>query len=308
MDAAAIAPTRPVRHAHWAMATRFELLLATARGDTAALAEAAFDAIDECEQRLSLFQRGSLLTHVNANAGARWVSVDADTFALLERCAAVHDASRGAFDPTIAGAMTALGLHSGATTPRAAADRAAAGAAAGMRALRLDPQRGAVRFVHPGIALDLGGIGKGHGVDLATAALAECGVETFLLHGGCSAVMARGAPPGGDAWRVATHPAAGAPHARLRDRALAVSSADGRRHAGTPDLHHLLHPASGRPAGFGGTVAVTAAEAALADAWATALAVHGALLPLPPGVHAVLRHADGTLEPSPDADADFELP
>jgi thiamine biosynthesis lipoprotein len=220
------------------------------------------------------------------------VRVDGDTFALLERCLELTRASGGAFDVTVGGLMDALGFH--------ASDAPAA--ACGADALLLDPERASVRFARPGLSLDLGGVAKGHALDLAASVLREHGVERALLHGGTSTAIALGAPPGADAWRVAIGRGPDAPIALLRDAALSVSATGGRRNdAGAP---HVLDPRTGLPVDERvSTAAVIAPSARDADAWSTALLAGAA----PPDDLATWTAPRGTVHGSCPPPSRFEL-
>lgn len=273
----------PVRLAVHAMATRFELVLAG--GDPVrlrAIGEEALAEIEACEAALSPFRPGSQIARVNREAYERPVPVDPDTFALLVACARLHRASGGAFDPSVGPLLVALGFRGAGAGDAAAC--AAAHAAVGWDGVELDPGWGTVRFLRPGMALDLGAIGKGHALDLAGAVLRRHGVAAALLHAGTSSVLALGAPPDRDAWRVTLGRAPMAPRIRLRDAALGVSAPQGRVVHGIHgvDLHHLLDPERGTSAANGVVcAAVTCPSARDADAWSTALAVRGCALALP---------------------------
>ncbi len=268
-----------LRLATFAMGTRFELVLIGA--DEVHLRSAGEEAvfeIEECDRRLSLFRRDSLLGHLNRVGAAAWVRVDTDTFALFRVCAEVHRRSRGAFDPTVAPLMEALGFRDAAP-----GDVAAARERVAWDAVELDPERHAVRFARPGIALDLGAIGKGHALDLAARALADAGVERALLHGGSSAAVALGPPPGAKGWRIAVAEGPRAPVATLAHAAFAVSAPEGRT-ALVDDgerIGHVLDPRTGRSARGVARAAVIAPDATSADAWSTALLVAGRELDVP---------------------------
>lgn len=246
------------------MATRFELALA---GDDEAslrsVGEEALHEIAQCEQRLSFFSPGSLVTHVNANAHDRSVGVDADTFSLLETCAEVYRASGGAFDITVGPMMRALFHHRGAHPD---------GAPVGMDGVLLDPDHQTVRFARKGMALDLGAVGKGHALDLAAAVLREHGVDNALLHGGTSTVVGIGR----EAFSVRVGPRQGALHANLRDAALSVSAQHGRQvERGGETVGHVLDPRGDTGRNERALAAVLAPTATLADAWSTATLVSG---------------------------------
>lgn len=253
------------------MATRFELVLCGEdEAGLVAAGEAALAEIAEVERRLNLFDPSSLLARVNRQAAQRPVEVDGDTFALLELCAEVHAASQGAFDPTVAPLAGALGLQPG--SPCAGGDLDAARRAVGWEAVALDGEGGTVRFLRPGMALDLGGIAKGHALDLAVEVLVEAGVVRALLHGGTSTAIALGPPPGQSGWRIALGPHREGGSCVLAAGALSVSAPHGRfLEREGQRLTHVLDPRRGLPTGGSALAAVLAPSGALADAWSTGL-------------------------------------
>ncbi|MCH2105347.1 MAG: FAD:protein FMN transferase, partial [Planctomycetes bacterium] len=127
--------------------------------------------------------------------------------------------------------------------------------------------------------LDFGAVAKGWALDLAREGLLEAGVERALLHGGTSSVLAIGAPPGEEGWRVALGKESGA-SCLLRDCALGVSAPDGE--AGGEG--HVLVPGTSAAASGVELAAVVCESAAWADAWSTALVVRGEELELRNGV------------------------
>ena len=260
-----------VRLAAEAMATRFELVLGG--GDPVrvrAAGEEALEEILETDRRLSLFRRDSVLSRINREAVSRPVPVDGDTFELLEDCALLHRATGGAFDPTVAPRMKALGLHGEESSARAGGVEAV-----GWDGVVLDPAQRTVFFTRTGMALDLGAVGKGHALDRAAEILAEQGVVRALLHGGTSSVMALGTPPGKPGWTVSLTPGTGAPQVTLANRALSLSAGYGREVAGAS---HVLDPRTGQPAQGLAAAAVVHRSALSADAWSTALLVVGSSL------------------------------
>ena len=238
-----------VRLAAQAMGTRFEAVLV---GDDAgflrAAAEEALELIEDEHARLSRFERDSVVSRVNRHASSGWVGVDGDFDSLLSLCDELVHATDGAFDPTVT---------------------SEAGACWG----EVQRESGRVRFLREGVRLDFGAVAKGWALDLAREALLEAGVEIALLHGGTSSVLALGAPPGEEGWRIALGSEEGA-SCLLRGAALGVSAPDGE--AGGEG--HVLVPGTGAAANEVSLAAVVCESAAWADAWSTALVVLGETL------------------------------
>ncbi|MEZ6235790.1 MAG: FAD:protein FMN transferase [Phycisphaerales bacterium] len=307
-----------------AMRTRFEIVLDAPHlpeRDAQAAARAALDEVALAEQRLSLFRKDSLLAHINRAAFHEPVRLDADTFNLLATARAVWLASDGAFDPTIARRMTALGLHDNAVLPDLADDAPPPSPACGggvrrgsasltegatdqpsthtntphtLAAIDLNPTASTIRFNAP-VALDLGAIAKGHALDLAGRTLREHAIQTALLHAGTSTVLALGHPPDRHAWSVAVRtPTGDAPSIDLRDAALSVSAHHARSSPTDPATTHILDPRTGQPATPPHPIAaVTAPTATLADAWSTAILILRSPPPtLPRDIRVILPTSD----------------
>ena len=223
------------------MGTRFELVLPDQPAPgLRAVGEAAMAEIEECHRRLSRFDPASLLSYIVRAAAERPVALDRDTFGLFEDALSVWRMSDGAFDLTVPGRA--------------------------MDALLLDASSHTIRLARSGVLLDLGGIAKGHGLDLAARVLRQHGVSRGFIQGGTSSAIGLGAPPGADGWRVEL---AGGGDVLLHDSALSVSAVwDG-------NPHPTLDPRSGVAVPGPRRAVVTGPSARLADAWSTAALVLG---------------------------------
>jgi thiamine biosynthesis lipoprotein len=167
-----------------------------------------------------------------------------------------------------------------------------------MEHVLLEPERRTVRYLRPGVEINLGSIGKGYALDRA-AELLRFDRAAGLLHGGHSSVYAMGTQPGDErGWAVGIrHPWDGSRRLaviRLRDRGLATSAAtfqhleyNGRK------LGHILDPRTGWPAEALASATAVAPSAAQADALATGFFILGveqtqAYCDAHPGIGAVL--------------------
>jgi thiamine biosynthesis lipoprotein len=119
------------------------------------------------------------------------------------------------------------------------------------------------------VRVDLGGVGKGYGVDRMADLLREWGLDRALIHGGYSSVLALDAPEGTDGWPISlSHPDdRSRTLARLRLERVAVSG------SGTEKGRHIVDPRVGRP--VEGKIAAwpIAPDAAAGDALSTAFMV-----------------------------------
>lgn len=125
------------------------------RADAAAAVAAAFTAIREAQARLSRFEPHSDLSRFHALQCGEWIDLHPITHTVLAAAQQLQQASDRLFD-----------ISGGAAPDGWALD--------GHRLLKLDPH----------IRLDLGGIGKGHAVDLAVAALQQAGCAAGWVNAG----------------------------------------------------------------------------------------------------------------------------
>lgn len=226
------------------------------------------------EARWSRFRDDSELSRLNALAG-RPVIVSPVTYACIELAVAAARLTGGRFDPTVDVAAIGYDRTFEDVVPDAPAFTPVP--APGVDGIALDPTTRAVTLP-AGVALDLGGIGKGYAADLLVADLRRRGADGACVNVGGD-LRAEGDAPGPDGWTVALDE-----NDCGLDRLVAVAagsvatSTTGRRRwtrDGRP-VHHLVDPRTGRPAHSGiRTVTVIADEAWRAEALATAALITG---------------------------------
>jgi thiamine biosynthesis lipoprotein len=210
------------------------------------------------------------------------VRVSPELFELLQVTLAMAEATDGALDPTVGGAVCRLGYDRDfASVSAHVPDTLPDGhPVPGWRTVRLDPERRTVR-VDPGVHVDLGTTGKAWAAD-RTAQLAadRLGCSVLVSLGGDVAVRCRRQDEG---FAVAIEercdraPSARAEVIQLASGGLATSGTTARhwRVAGQP-VHHIVDPRTGRPtSGPWRTVSVVASSCVGANAAATASFVKG---------------------------------
>lgn len=239
--------------------------------------DAAFDELRRVDRTMSHFRSDSEIGLTNAAAGYGLVNVCDDTATVLAASLAWARASEGRFDPCM-GRVSELWHVGGRHEPPTEAEVAQAGRGNHFEVLEVERTGSVSRalLTHPGVAVDLGGIAKGYGVDLAAQALRDHGIFNALVNVGGD-LVALGVDENDDPWRVGVrspdHLEQVVEVLHVSDRAVATSGDylqyfqfGGRRY------HHLLDPVSGEPRRTAmRSLTIEAASCMDADAAATAL-------------------------------------
>lgn len=286
------------------MATRFELVLHGE--DTAALRAAGEEALDEIaqlEDELSYFRPTSQIYRLNQEAAMHPLRVTPWLFSLLKQARELSDESGGTFDITVAPLMRCWGFYTREGRVPDPGVLAAARSCVGVHLVQLNEADSTVHFTRAGVQLDFGSIGKGYAVERAGQLLRESGITSALLHGGTSTVLAIGAPPNSNGWKIALeHPAnlqGSQEHTdvmvrplatvTLRDESLSVSAVWGKSFtAADKSYGHVIDPRTGQPTEGALLAAVVLPSATQSDALSTMLLTLG-----PDGLRKVLQLRNG---------------
>jgi len=268
-----------VQHSFPAMGTTVELLIEAE--EASAELEAAEAEFERLEQVMSRFRPTSELSRLNE---ARELDVSADLADVVTSALDARAGTRGRFDATVHDAIVAAGYDR--TFDDVPADapggcvsaRCGGGVTVEGRRITLDP----------GTRLDLGGIGKGYAAERVATLLSLAG-PCLVSAGGDIAV--RGVPSAGT-WPVAVSDEL---TLGLTRGGLATSGTERRRwRRNGVDQHHLIDPATGKPAASD-LLRVTAvgSDAVEAEVLATSIFIGGLDEALAAGVAAVLLTVDG---------------
>ena len=244
---------RLVRRTMPVMGTIAELAVVS---DDPRYAHAAMDAaiaeLLRVERTMTRFTDRSDVGRANVGAARDAVRVAPETALVVAEALAWADATDGAYDPAIGGAVALWDVAHRREPP--AEDAVRRLARRGLhRAVDVGTLRGApaLRFHDADVRLDLGAIAKGYGVDRAAEVLRRWGVRGALVDVGGD-LYALGTAPSGDPWRVGIRdpgdPAALLGTVDVADAAVATSGTyaqffryRGRRY------HHLLDPETAAP-------------------------------------------------------------
>jgi thiamine biosynthesis lipoprotein len=198
------------------------------------------------EGRLNRFEPSSDIARINDLAADGPVRVDEELWGILVAALRYGAMTAQAFDATYASRRGRAGER-----------------------LHLDPGKRVVLFRARGTSVDLGGFGKGYGLQRVQNMLLEEGWTDFLLNFGNSSVCARGDRPGACGWTIGvedqSRPGSNALEITLRDQSLNTSG-NTPRHDG-----HIYSPACGEYVGGPGSVSVVTDDPLEGEVLSTAL-------------------------------------
>jgi thiamine biosynthesis lipoprotein len=242
----------------------------------AAIALAALRRVDSL---MSNWTTTSEVARLNREAGTKETRVHPEVGRVLEAALALWKESSGAYDITVEPLVRAWGFLGGPRRVPSDEEIHAALAHVGAQRVHYARETGMLRFDDPGTRIDLGGIAKGYGVDVAAESLAAHGVRNGLvdLSGNMFAI---GGAPGASGWRIGIRdPRDRIPYlARLtiHDEGISTSgqyeqfvAVNGRTYG------HIMDPRTGWPVQGLIAVTVVSPSAMECDGWDTPLFVMG---------------------------------
>ena len=228
------------------------------------------------DREMSPYKETSRLSRLNKHGANGYVEVGEELFGLINRSHGYSLLTGGAFDITYASAGKFYDYRKG-DRPNSETLRESV-EAINYRHLELNHRNYSVRFLHPHVYVDLGGIAKGHAVDRGIYILRSLGIEQAMVSaGGDSQIIGdrRGEP-----WVV------GVKHPRVEGAQLAVlplfdasisTSGDYERFFIEDGVryHHIIDPNSDDSARAVRSVTVIGSESTAADALSTSVFVMG---------------------------------
>ena len=248
-----------------AMASRCEVRVAAGSAREAEeFARPAIDEVARIERKYSRYRSDSIVSRLNAAAGAGPVECDEETRALFDYADSLYQASGGLFD--ITSGVLRRAWDFGAGRVPSAAELAPLRALIGWPEVERD---GAwIRLPRAGMEIDLGGFGKEYAADRAAEALAAQGARHgYIDLAGDMRVI--GPKPDGQPWQI------GIQHPREPQRLAATIPVERGGLATSGDYErfferdgqrycHILDPHSGQPVSYWQTVSVVAPMAVVA--------------------------------------------
>jgi len=253
------------------MGTSWSLHAVSAPSDAAVGVQAALDLV---VAQMSQWEPTSNLSRFNGSPAGEWHAVPPELAHVVAAALEIARASGGAFDPSLGELTERWGFGSAGPVEAPPDDGPCA-----RHAVEIDCDGFRIRRGE-GAVLDLSGIAKGYGADLAAEWLLGQGMRHFLIEVG-GELRGEGVRPDGQPWWVDVEmpPTSSIRPWRIALHDLSVATSGNYRRGLVADGHHYSHsfdPRTGRPIVNGvSSTTVLHRSCMMADGWATALTVLG---------------------------------
>ena len=263
-----------VREAHYVMGTVLELTLEAPDVEQGRRwIREAVGVARRLDRELTTYDAESPLSRFNRAAGTGETTLPSDLYRVLAESRSLWQATGGVFDPSVGPLLRFWSDAARVDRLPTDAEIVAARAQIGFEKLRLVPPDRAA--LPAGMAIDLGGVGKGYAVDRMVERLRELGAPAAYVSFGESSLRAFGSPPGRQGWEVWIRRGRGrVGPIRLTDAALSTSRSLARvRTIGQTRVGDIIDPRSGRPLATKCQASVWSGSATEAEAWSKALLI-----------------------------------
>jgi len=258
------------RFYHEAMATTFEIIIVEDDEKYARQAAvAAFNEVDRLEGELSRFLENSDITHINNLSANEPLRLGLDAFDCLELGCRIYAETNGAFDITIGSLLSCWRDEDGNPRSPSQDELNLAREHTGVHLLQLDESEHTVQLSVSPVQVDLGGIGKGYAVDRVAELLRDWSIETALVSGGYSSVLALDGPSESKGWPLTLS------NPDNHKKVLARPCLEGRALSGSglQKGWHIIDPRTFQPVKGKIAAWASASDAATADALSTAFMI-----------------------------------
>jgi thiamine biosynthesis lipoprotein len=248
-----------------------------------AAAEAVFAVFAEIEQDLNEWKPESALSKVNAGAGGPGVEAPSELCEVIALSLEGARHTKGLFDPTWAALRGLWKFDPDSKVPAEAEMKAACKRIGYGRVSLSDTADGGagctVKLADKGMALGLGGVVKGWGVDRSVQLLRAKGLKDFYVQAGGDLYLS--GKNGGRPWRAGIRDPRGPlektfANVEVQDRSFSTSGdyehffeADGKRY------HHIIDPRTCWPAPKSRSATVMARTAVAAEFLSKAIFIEG---------------------------------
>ncbi|MDR0267356.1 FAD:protein FMN transferase [Paenibacillus sp.] len=238
--------------------------------------------LEGIDNELSRTLETSEIYKVNQAAGQQAVKVSQATFDVVKKALDYAVQTGGLYDPTIGPLVSLWNIGGEGAHVPSKPDLDKTVNLIGYKDVLMDPQELTIKLLRPGMALDLGGIGKGYAADQIAVYLKSQQVDSAIINLGGSSIIALGSKPGGKSWNIGLQDpdqtrGTALGNVLVKNKTVDASGVyerffmeNGVRY------HHILDPRTGFPSRSGlKSVTIISDSATDADALSTAVFIMG---------------------------------
>lgn len=294
------------------------LISVTVPEENESVIDEIFSLVYSIEHDISSYSEDSWIGKINASAGISPVSVPSGIYALIKQSVAMAYCTDGVFNPAI-GPLTKLwGLGTESARVPSESEIESVLPFLDYSSVVLDDSNCSVFLPTPGMALDLGGVGKGYAADKISKLLSDRGVERAIVNLGGN-VLAFGCKADGSAWKIGIRNPLGGNSDVFRtvevENMCVITSGVYQRYIIEDGIryHHILSSETGYPVVSDIISAtVVSSSGTLGDLLSTTLLAQGSEKALETAaeyeVRCILVLADGTVLDSDGPDGKIAIP
>jgi thiamine biosynthesis lipoprotein len=238
--------------------------------------EAVFEEMVRIDELMSTYKEDSRISEINRGAADRAVPAGRELYDLIVRSLDMSILTRGAFDITFDSVGQHYDFRSRQRPDQETVEQELR--YIDYRLVQTDAATKSIRFLQPGVRINLGGIAKGYAVERGANILRKLGIRhAIVTAGGDSRLVGdrRGQP-----WVVGVRDPRkdGEVSVRIPLENEAISTSgdyeryfeeDGKRY------HHIIQPATGEPANGVYSATIVGPDAVITDALSTSVFVMG---------------------------------
>jgi len=229
---------------------------------------------------INLWDKDSELTHLNLSADGLPFSCSEALWGILTAARHAYEETDGVFDISITPLMQVWGFYKKRDKLPPEEEVKAALDKVGLDKVEFDDNARTVRFTRPGMALDMGGIAKGYGLDIAARVARQCGVRRGIIDLGGNIYCFPSPPPGRPSYAIGVRNPFSQEHILGTVRTLGCCFAtsgdyENYREIEGKKVAHIIDPRTGYPVSNVASVTIITGRGVNSDVFSTAVFAGG---------------------------------
>ena len=236
--------------------------------------------LHKLNNRISLFKTNSELSHLNEKAGRLAVKCTPELWRILQQSQQAYKQTQGAFDISVGPLMDTWGFYTDRKMYPPENEVAQTVKKIGLDNVTFNKEERSVKFDNNKVYLDLGGIAKGYGLDMAVKTAENAGIKRGMINLGGNIYVFPKPPPDREKYRIGIRNPLDKTKTlnkiTVTDKFIATSGNYENKHDLNGKLvHHIINPETGYPVPKVSSTTVVADSGVKSDVYSTAIFIKG---------------------------------